>query len=105
MEEFSVNARTDAERMFPSFADGVSMQGPLATVVKGIITYADGMVNGKDYGDFNEDGQRDSADFIILSDAVMDPPGSNVRLFHRLDMNADGAVDQQDAALWSSLQS
>ena len=60
------------------------------------------LIDSQQYGDFNEDGERNAADFAILSEAIFEPT-DNLRLSSRMDMNADGRIDQHDATLWSSL--
>jgi len=82
-------------------ADGVTLQGSLATVVSGIIKYADGMVNGKDYGDFNKDSVRDSIDSSMLLDAMNTPLEMPEQRWYDLDGN--GLVDASDLAKWTEL--
>jgi hypothetical protein len=82
-------------------ADGVSMQGGLATLVSGIVKYADGMVNGKDYGDFNKDGLRNATDYSMLLDAIQTPLDMPEQRWY--DLDGDGLVDQKDATKWAEL--
>ncbi|MDP1661047.1 MAG: dockerin type I repeat-containing protein [Phycisphaerales bacterium] len=82
-------------------AEGVSMQGGLSTLVSGIIKYADGMVNGKDYGDFNKDGVRDATDYSMLLDAIQTPLDMPEQRWY--DLDGDGLVDQNDATKWAEL--
>jgi hypothetical protein len=85
-------------------SDKVSFKGNTAAVAHDLRRMALMLIDSKGFGDFDEDGERNAADFAILSAAMIDPPWSNVRLIHRLDMNGDGSIDEQDATVWASLQ-
>lgn len=60
------------------------------------------MVASSSYGDFNQDGQRDGDDIILLQDAILrgNLKMSENRLF---DIDGDGSVTQDDLATWLRL--
>lgn len=80
----------------------VSLKGKVANVVSDLKKTAQLLVTSTAYGDIDEDGVRTTADFALLSDAVFGPP-NNPRLFDRMDLNADGVIDQADVDVWVSL--
>ncbi|MBY0307525.1 MAG: dockerin type I repeat-containing protein [Phycisphaerales bacterium] len=82
-------------------AAGVTLQGPLADLVSGVIKYADGMFKSKEYGDFNKDGVRDSTDYAMLVDAITSP--LEMPEYRWYDLDGDGLVTQADLLKWTEL--
>lgn len=79
----------------------VEMHGNLAELMASMRKSAVRLIESSSYGDFNGDGQRNIADYYLISDALYDPPTpENQRTF---DMDGNGVFNPDDLILWNSL--
>lgn len=83
--------------------DHVGVKGKTVAVIEDLKKLGDTLRASARFGDFNQDGARSIADYALLTDAVFGGAVSE-RTASRMDLNADGRVDQQDVDAWLSLQ-
>jgi hypothetical protein len=82
--------------------DDIRLSGTIGDVIKKVRQYAVDRVEAKSYGDFDGSGERTAADYVLLQEAVFNPPDSPdvSRLY---DLDGDNLLTSHDLTFWTLL--